>query len=177
MSSSETASALRRVEQALIRRPDVGLHEDAPAQATLSRGTRVLIRHANGTEVETDMPDEFGGSGALPTPGWLFRAGLAGCATTSIAMLAAMRGVALSRLAVRAESRSDACGMFGLPNVQGDLADAAPVEMRLIVEIAAPDTAAVALRALVDSALERSPIPSLVRRAIRVDLRIETAPA
>lgn len=177
MSSSETANALQRFESALVRRPEVGMHEDTPAQATLSHGTRVLVQHDNGTTVETDMPDELGGSSALPTPGWLFRAGLAGCATTSIAMLAASRGIALEKLAVRAESRSDACGMFGLPGADGRLADPGPVEMRLMVEIAAPDTAAVALRALVDSALERSPIPSLVRRAICVDLRVEAAGA
>jgi len=69
-------TALQRVETLLRRRPDIGLHDDAPATVRWSAGTRVVARHANGTEISTDMPAELGGSGDRVTPGWLFRAGL-----------------------------------------------------------------------------------------------------
>lgn len=175
MSSTETALALQRYEAALVRRPEFGPHDDSPAQVRLIDGTRVRATHANGTVVESDMPGELAGDDKLPTPGWYFRTGLASCAVTSIAMLAAVRGVELSRLEARVESRSDACGMFGLPNAQGRPAEPGPIEMRLGIAIDSPGADAAALRALVDTALERSPIPSLVRRAIRIELSVEAA--
>jgi len=173
MSSTETAQALARYEAALTRRPEFGPHDDAPAQARLIAGTRVEAMHANGSRVESDMPDELAGDSKLPTPGWYFRTGLASCAVTSIAMLAAARELALSRLEARVESRSDACGMFGLPDAAGRPVDAAPLEMHMKIAIASPAADAAALRALVDTALQRSPIPSLVRRAIHIELRVD----
>lgn len=173
MSSSDLAQAMQRFEAALTRRPEFGLHDDAPAQATLLQGTMVRVQHPSGAQVVTDMPAEFAGTGALPTPGWHFRAGLTACAATSIAMLAATREVTLSQLAIRAESRSDSCGLFGLPAANGALAGAAPVQLRMTVEIASPHRSPTDLRALVDTALERSPIPSLVRRAMKVELVVD----
>ena len=85
----DIAAALRRVAEVLQRRPELGRHEDAPALARWAGGTRVISRHANGTELASDMPAELGGSGDRVTPGWLFRAGLAACATTSIVLAAA----------------------------------------------------------------------------------------
>ena len=77
MSMQDLAAALQRVEKVLQRRPDMGLHDDAPATARWQSGTRVVSSHANGTQVVTDMPTELGGTGDRVTPGWLLRAGLA----------------------------------------------------------------------------------------------------
>jgi uncharacterized OsmC-like protein len=60
------------------------------------------------------MPSEVGGSGDQVTPGWLFRAGLASCAATRIAMAAAAEGIELATLEVRASSRSDTRGLLGM---------------------------------------------------------------
>ena len=75
----------------------MGMHDDAPATARWRGGTRVVTSHANGIEIPTDMPGELGGSGDRVTPGWLFRAGLASCAATRIAMGAAAEGIELTR--------------------------------------------------------------------------------
>jgi len=64
-----------------------GLLPDRPATARWERGTRVVASHANGAQMATDMPNELGGTGDGVTPGWLFRAGLASCAATSIALV------------------------------------------------------------------------------------------
>ena len=76
MTIEDIAAAVHRVESVLKRRPATGIHDDAPATAQWQTGLRVVARHANGTQMVTDMPAELGGSGDKVTPGWLFRAGL-----------------------------------------------------------------------------------------------------
>jgi len=93
MAKEDIAAAVQRVESVLQRRPATGIHDDAPATARLQSGLRVIASHANGTQMPTDMPSELGGSGDRITPGWLFRAGLASCLTTRIAMGAAAEGI------------------------------------------------------------------------------------
>src|SRR3954466_3331235 len=102
MSAQEVSAALQRVESVLRRRPDMGLHADAPAIVKWDGGLRVTAQHANGKQVHTDMPGELGGTGDQVTPGWLFRAGLASCTATCIVMLAAREGIELETLELSA---------------------------------------------------------------------------
>ena len=102
MTTRDIAASLHRAQTVFQRRPEMGLHDDAPATALWQGGTRVATRHGNGTEVSSDMPAELGGSGDRITPGWLFRAGLASCAATTIALAAIEQGIALSHLEVLA---------------------------------------------------------------------------
>lgn len=95
MAAADIAKALQRVESVLRRRPDSGLNDDAPATARWDGGTRMVANHPSGKQVLTDMPAEIGGSGDQVTPGWLFRAALASCTATRIAMAAAAQGIAL----------------------------------------------------------------------------------
>lgn len=170
------ADAMARLERVLRRRPETGLSADAPAQARWSgpeSPLRVICRHPNGREVCTDMPLELGGAGGQVSPGWLYRAGLASCATTSIALLAAAEGVALTTLQVEAASQSDARGLVALEDGDGRLVSPAPVDQRLVIAIGARDTTAAQLRALVERALQRSPIPAAVQGnglAVQVDI-------
>ena len=90
MGMEDVAAAIRRVRTALARRPDLGLQDDSPATARWERGVRIVACHANGKQLQTDMPTEIGGTGDQVTPGWLFRAGLASCSATSIALGAAV---------------------------------------------------------------------------------------
>ena len=69
-SLQNVAAALQRVDAVLRRRPDAGLHDDAPATARWVIGMRFVAGHANGTQLPTDMPAELGGSGDQVTPGW-----------------------------------------------------------------------------------------------------------
>ncbi|MEW9624904.1 OsmC family protein [Rhodanobacter geophilus] len=173
MTMQDIASAMQRMEQALRRRPGMGLHDDAPAVARWDGGTRVVSSHANGTRVSTDMPIELGGGGDGVTPGWLFRAGVAACLTTRIAMGAAAAGIELGALEVRAGSRSDLRGLLDLPDAEGMPVFAGPCEVQLHVRIAAAGVAP-RLRALVEDSHRCSPIPNALEHAVAVDLHIDT---
>ena len=59
MTTQEMAAALQRVEAVLQRRPDTGLHDEAPATARWQGGTRIVARHANGAQMATNMPTEL----------------------------------------------------------------------------------------------------------------------
>jgi uncharacterized OsmC-like protein len=173
MTTREIATALQRVEAVLQRRPDKGLHDEAPATARWAGGTRVVASHANGAQMSTDMPTELGGGGKDVTPGWLFRAGFASCTAACIAMGAAARGIELASLEVVATSRSDLRGLFRMHDEDGVPVPAGPRDVRLVVRIAARGVDAQLLRSLVEESYCCSPISSAVRDAVPVELEIE----
>lgn len=173
MATNEIAAAMQRVEAVLQRRPDVGLHDDAPAAARWEGGTRVVSSHANGTQMVTDMPGELGGTGDRVTPGWLFRAGLASCAATRIAMGAAAEGIELTALEVRATSKSDTRGLLGMADAEGQPVAAGPRDVQLHVRIRANGIEPARLRALVEQSNRCSPIPNAVANAVPLDVRID----
>jgi len=173
MTSQKIAAAMQRVESVLRRRPEIGLHEDAPATARWERGTRVVSSHDNGAQLVTDMPTELGGGGDQVTPGWLFRAALASCFATRIAMEAAAAGIELTMLEVMASSRSDTRGVFGMAEVSGKLIGAGPRDVQLFVKISATGVAAERLQSLVKDCNSCSPVSAAVRDAVPVGLRIE----
>ena len=177
MTTQHIAAALQRVEAVLQRRPETGLHDDAPASARWEGNTRVTASHPNGTTLATDMPTELGGTGDHVTPGWLFRAGVAACATTSIALAAATDGIALALLDVRVTSRSDTRGLLGMADENGAIVGAGPFDMQLHVRIAAHGVAAAQLRALVERGCSCSPIPNAVTHATPLALLIEVEAA
>jgi uncharacterized OsmC-like protein len=173
MAVADIAAAMQRAESVLRRRPAVGIHDDAPATARWQTGLRVIASHADGTHLSTDMPTELGGSGELITPGWLFRAGLASCLATCIAMNAAAEGIELTSLEVHVTSRSDLRGLLGMADGTGALVGAGPNEIHLTVRIAAAHVAGERLRLLVEESNRRSPISAVVRDAASLALRIE----
>lgn len=173
MATQDIAAALQRVESVLRRRPATGLHDDAPATARWNGGVRVVSSHENGTQMLTDLSRELGGSGKHVTPGWLFRAGLASCATTTIVMAAIAEGIELETLEVVANSRSDTRGLLGMADADGKTVNAGPLDMQLLVKISAPGISPERLRALVEDSCRRSPVPCAVREAMPVALRIE----
>ena len=130
MTIKDIAAAVHRVESVLQRRPTTGIHDDTPAAARWQSGLRVVASHANGTQMLTDMPTELGGSGDKVTPGWLFRAGLASCLATCIAMDAATEGIELASLEVLATSRSDLRGLLGMADGTGAPVGAGPSEIQ-----------------------------------------------
>ena len=173
MTTQDIAAAMQRVEAVLRRRPEIGLHDDAPATAHWESGTQVVASHANGTQMLTDMPGELGGSGDQVTPGWLFRAGLASCAATRIAMGAAAEGIELATLEVLASSRSDTRGLLGMADAEGELVYAGPQDVQLLVRISAHGVSSERLRALVEDSHHYSPVPNALQNAVPVALRID----
>jgi uncharacterized OsmC-like protein len=177
MSSHDIAAALRRMEDVLKQRPQFGLRDDAPATAVWTSGMRVVSAHANGTKTETDMPVALGGTGDRVSPGWLFRASLASCATTCIVMAAAAAGIELTRLEVVAGSRSDTRGLLGMRDEEGNPVFAGPGDVSLSVRIAAAGVSPERLRSLVEESQRCSPIPDAVRRALPVAVAVEVETA
>lgn len=177
MTDASISSAMQRVRAVLARRPEAGVHADDPAIARWEQGTRVVSRHTNGTHVSTDMPRELGGEGAEVTPGWLLRAAMASCLTTRIAMEAAARGIAITRLEVVAASDSDARGLFGMSDAGGEPVSPAPREVQLQVRVTAPQAPAETLRSLIEDCNRWSPVTFAVARSVPVSLNIEIDPA
>jgi uncharacterized OsmC-like protein len=177
MSAQTVADAMQRVEVVLRRRPDMGLHDDAPATASWHGSTRIVTSHSSGIQVTTDMPGELGGSGDQVTPGWLLRAGLAACTATRLAMGAAAAGIELTKLELRASSRSDTRGMLGMTETDGSAISAGPQDVQLHVTIAANGVPADKLRALVEESHRCSPVPCAVQAETPVALQIEVADA
>jgi uncharacterized OsmC-like protein len=175
MTTRAIAAALERVKTVLRRRPDMGLQDDVPASARWEGGLRVVASHANGTLVATDMPVEVGGTGDRVSPGWMFRAGIASCAATTLAMAAAVEGIELERLEVDIRSRSDARGLFGMADEHGARVLPHAREIALCVRIAARGVPRERLREFVERSLACSPMPSAVTHAVPLALTIEIA--
>jgi uncharacterized OsmC-like protein len=173
MTKEDIAAAVQRVESVLQRRPATGIHDDAPASARWQTGLQVVASHANGTQMPTDMPTELGGRGDKITPGWLFRAGLASCLTTCIAMDAAAEGIDLAALEVLVTSRSDLRGMLGMTDGTGVPVRAGPSEIHIQVRISAAGISAERLRLLVEESNQCSPISAVARDAVPITLQIE----
>lgn len=173
MTMREIATAMQRVEAVLVRRPEFGLHDDAPASAYWEGGTRVVSTNANDTRIVTDMPAELGGSGDQITPGWLLRAGLASCAATRIAMAAAVENIELTALQVVASSRSDTRGMLGMADADGNQVQAGPREAHLHVRISARSVSPERLRALVEDSQRCSPVSVALQNEVPLTLFIE----
>lgn len=158
------ALAMQRAIGVFTRRPQQAMHDDATAYACWRGGTRVATSHDNGTRIETDMPSELGGSGDRVSPGWLFRAGIAACGTTVIAMVAASQGIELEELEIHVGSRSDARGMLGMRDAAGDPVPAGAVGFSIEVRIRASTVDEARLRALVEEGLRRSPMQDAMLR-------------
>jgi uncharacterized OsmC-like protein len=177
MTTQDIAAAIERAQTVLMRRPDMGLHDDMPGIARWQGGVSTVASHVNGAQMVTDMPTELGGSGEHVSPGWLVRAGLAACTVTTIAMIAAAEGIALDSLEVRADSRSDARGLLRLAGDDGKPCYPGPLDVRMVVRIAAAGVPAERLRALVDTAQRCSPMGSAIEQAVPVALRVEVLDA
>src|ERR1700683_327866 len=173
MATKDIAAAVQRVESVLQRRPATGIHDDSPATARWQTGLRVVAGHANGTQMLTDMPTELGGSGDQITPGWLFRAGLASCLATCIAMDAAAEGIELAALEVLVSSRSDVRGFLGRAQSRGEPVDAGPSEVQLRIRISAGGVSPERLRLLVEESNRCSPMSAALRHAVPATLCVE----
>ena len=173
MTVEDIAAALQRAESVFRRRPSAALQQDAPATATWRSGMRIEATHDNGAAVSTDMPTEFGGSGSQVSPGWLFRAGLASCAATCIAMSAAVQGIELRSLRVSAHSCGDVRGVLGMTDADGTPVYAGFQDLQLRVAISAPQVSNLRLRALVEHGLRVSPVYASLHEAIPIDVRID----
>ncbi|WP_048438946.1 OsmC family protein [Caenimonas sp. SL110] len=162
--------SLIRARETLERKPSAALKEDSVAVAVWSGNLSTQLQHPSVTQLSTEMPTTLGGAGGA-APGWYFRAGVASCMVTSIAMEAAVQGIALTRLEVQAHSESDARGMLGTEGVL-----AGPLRFWLKVAIESPGTSEAQLRALVALAASRSPLSQGLQRGLPIELEVDLQP-
>lgn len=150
----------------LSEHPDEAAYTDSPATATLVEGLRFRVEGAD-TTLETDMPTSVGGTNAAASAGWLFRAALASCVGTLIAMRAAQEGVGLDSLTVDVDSKSDDRGILGMDS--GIPAGPSSISVRVHAESGAP---ADKLREIVEWGSDHCPVCDIAKRAVPVELEI-----
>ena len=167
--SNGIRSAIEGATEYLTEHPGEARYTDSAATATLVDGLRVNVKGPDGEELTTDMPTSVGGGGQTPGPGWLFRAALATCEATLIAMRAAALGVDLSALEVAVDSESDDRGILGID----DAIPAGPLSIRVRVRVEGSDQGR--LHEIVEWALRHCPVDDAARRAVPVTVEIEAS--
>lgn len=161
MANSDIRSTLERLGLKIAAQPEKATAKYAPATATIEQGLKCRVTGPSGEHVETDMPPAMGGAASSPNPGWFFRASIAACCATVIAMRAALLGINLSKLEVTVESEGDHRGILGL----NDQVSAAASSLRTNVRIGSDNTTAGRLEELVRWAAQHSPVGCTVQQA------------
>lgn len=152
----------------LTEHPQEARYTDSFARATLGEALRVEVEGPDSLQIRTDMPSAIGGREAEPSPGWLYRAAIASCVASTIAMEAAKEGVDLRSLQVEVDSESDDRGILGMD----ESVPAGQLSTRVRVRIDA-DGEQARLRELVERGAGRCPSLDATRRAVDVSLEIE----
>jgi uncharacterized OsmC-like protein len=155
------AATLDRLSKVIAANPDKARVRFTPARALLLDGLKCRLTGSNGEQMDTDMPPAMGGGGSGTNPGWLFRASLAACCSTVIAMRAARLGITLRELEVSVESDSDSRGILGLD----DAISVGYSAIRTEIRIGATDATPQQLHELVQWAIGHSPVCCTVRDA------------
>jgi len=171
MSSDAIRQSIQKATTYLREHPAEARYTDSVATATLERGLRIKVQGASGEQIATDMPASVGGEGSAPSPGWLFRAALASCEATLIAMHASVEGIELNRLEVVVDSESDDQGILGID----EAVPAGPLRIRVRVRLSAAKASNAALRELAAWGHRHCPVSDAASRAIETSLEVEIA--
>lgn len=154
--------AIEGAVEYLTAHTDEARYTDSAATATLEEGLRVRVEGPAGASLTTDMPASVGGQDSAPSAGWAFRASLAACLTTLIAMRAAQTGRSLNGVEVSVDSESDDRGILGIdPEVP-----AGPLSVRVSARVTTDEDDGAAAHDLLAWALEHCPVADAVRRAV-----------
>ena len=176
MSLAPVAAAMARLRKVLAHTPAVGQGPDTVAHVRWVRGLEFICEHDNGAQVGCDMPEVVGGGGGRVTPGWLFRAGLAACTATTVAMRAGEAGIDLTRLEIDLGTTSDARSLLDMKDDRGGEVRPGFYDIRMSVKVAARGIEADRLRALVAEWIACSPSQQTVAHgspiAIPIDVEV-----
>lgn len=163
--------AIRKASEYLAAHPDEARYTDSPAVATIMDGLKVTVTDTHGRTITTDMPEGVGGTNEAPSPGWLFRAALASCDATLIAMRAAVLGIELTEIEVAIDSESNDFGILGID----ESVPAGPLNVRSKVKVAARGADESQLETLVNWAVAHCPVCDATKRAVPMTLEIEAS--
>jgi uncharacterized OsmC-like protein len=155
----------------LSEHPDEARYTDSVATAKLGDSLRVEVEGPTGERIVTDMPGGVGGRGEDPSPGWFFRAAIASCVATTIAMEAAREEMALQALEVEVDSESDDRGILGMDQSvpPGPLS----TRIRIRARSDAPDGGR--MREVLERGAGRCPVCDATKRSVDVTLEFETS--
>ena len=167
---AEIKDAIENAVRYLSEHPDEARATDSFARATLGDALRVQVEGPNAEQIVTDMPKSIGGRAEEPSPGWLFRAGIASCVASTIGMEAAREGVTLRSLEVEVDSESDDRGILGIDEAMPP----GPLSTRVRIRATA-DGEEGRLRELLETGAGRCPVCDATKRAVEVSLEIETS--
>ena len=165
---SALGAAIRGAVEYLEAHPDEARYTDSEAVATLTDGLRVVVRDSSGRTLETDMPAGIGGTDTAPSPGWVFRAALAACDATLVAMRAAALGIDLESVEVVIDSESNDYGILGID----DSVSAGPLSMRARLTITARDADEDTIRDLGEWAAAHCPVSDAVQRSVPMSVEV-----
>jgi uncharacterized OsmC-like protein len=171
MANNRIGDAIESLIGHLTAHPEKCRKNEHPATAVLDEGLRCRVTASDGTAIGTDMPVAIGGNDSAPAPGWFFRAAIAACNATTIAMHAARLGVTLSRLEVTVHSESDRRGLLGID----DLVAPGPLCMNVCVTLGAEGIDAKRLQEIVHWANGHSPMVDAIRRAVETKVEVHVA--
>lgn len=166
---TEIADAIGKAVSHLRVNPDEARYTDSAAVARLQDGLLVRVTDPSGRSVTTDMSAGVGGRDTVPSPGWLFRAALAACDTTLIAMRAAMLGITLTEVEVTIDSESNDYGILGID----ESVPPGPLSIRTRVRAKAAGTGVSKLRELVEWSVTHCPVCDAAKRAVPMTLEID----
>jgi uncharacterized OsmC-like protein len=155
----------------LSEHPDEARYTDSVATATLGDSLRVEVEGPSGERVVTDMPGSVGGRGEEPSPGWLFRAALASCVATTIAMEAAREEISLDALEVEVDSESDDRGILGMD----ESVPPGPLSTRIRVRARSDATDGERMREVLERGAGLCPVCDATKRSVDVTLQFETS--
>jgi uncharacterized OsmC-like protein len=170
MSTEAIRESIQKATTYLGEHPAEARYTDSVATATLEGGLRIKTEGPSGERISTDMPPSVGGTGSAPSPGWLFRAALASCEATLIAMRAAVQNIELSRLEVAVDSESDDRGILGID----EAVPAGPLRIRVRVKLASPQASKADLRQIAEWGERHCPVSDAARRPIETSMEVET---
>lgn len=163
-------AAIEKALGYLSEHPDEARYTDSVARASLQDSLRVDVEGPAGERIVTDMPGGVGGLAEHPSPGWLFRAAVASCVASTVAMEAAREGIDLQSLDVEVDSESDDRGILGMdPDIS-----AGPSSMSIRITAAATGVDPERLREVVAAGAGRCPVCDATKRAVEVAVDIKT---
>jgi len=174
MSVAHIKQSVENVIEHYRQNPGNARDPGTPVTAVMEDGLRCRVQKQDGTAIViTDMSTGIGGGGSAPSPGLIFRAALASCDATFIALRAAQVGIKLTTLEVIVEGDPDDISTLGFLGID-DSIPAGESGLRLIFRIGADNATPERLRELVKWIEDHSPVGDSVSRAIpiRVDVKV-----
>ena len=134
------------------------------ATGTLTQGGQPDSSRAGRFRMESDEPAALLGGDTAVSPGEHLLQALAGCYTVTLAANAASRGIVLDGYRLHLEADFDLAGFLGIAKEQ----DPGALQIRVKVDLDAPDASREQLEELVRTVESRSPIRDTLVRAVDV---------